>query len=66
MQNGPTRSRTLENADHQNAIAVLRPKFHINFYRLLSAWDNRHASTSATRDGSTFFRSAFVWRAKRN
>ena len=38
MKYSPTRSRTLENADDQNAIAVLPPKSHINFYWLLSTW----------------------------
>jgi hypothetical protein len=33
LQHGPTRSGILENADDQNAIALLRPKSHINFYR---------------------------------
>ena len=28
LQYGPTSSRTLENADDQNAIALLRPKSH--------------------------------------
>jgi hypothetical protein len=55
MKYSPTGSRTLENADDQNAIAVLRPKSHINFYRVLSTWDDQHASTLATRDGSILF-----------
>jgi hypothetical protein len=50
MKYSPTRSRTLENADDQNAIAVLSPKCHINFYWVLSTCKDRRASTSATRD----------------
>jgi hypothetical protein len=66
MEYGPTRSRTLKNADDQNAIALLVPKSHINSYRVLSIAEHHHASTSATRDRCTLFRSAFVGRAKRN
>jgi hypothetical protein len=40
----------LENADDQNVIALLRPKSHINFYRMLSASEHRRDSTSATGD----------------
>jgi hypothetical protein len=50
LQYSPTSSRTLENADDQNVIALLRPKSHINFYRMLSAWEHRRDSTSAARD----------------
>src|SRR5437870_10526046 len=34
LQDGPTGSDALENADHQNAIAVLPPKSHIQPYRI--------------------------------
>jgi hypothetical protein len=34
LQYGPTGSHVLENADHQNAIALLPPKFHIQPYRV--------------------------------
>jgi hypothetical protein len=50
LQYSPTGSHTLENADNQNAIALFRPKSHINFYRMLSAWEHRRDSTSATGD----------------
>jgi hypothetical protein len=50
LQYGPASSRTLENAYDQNAIALLRPKSHINFYRMLSTWEHRRDSASATRD----------------
>lgn len=33
LQYGPTGFRTLENADDQNAIVLLRPKSHTNFYK---------------------------------
>ena len=36
LQYGLTDPRALENADHQNAIALLSPKFHAKFYRMNS------------------------------
>jgi hypothetical protein len=47
LQYGPTDSNTLENADDQNAITLLPPKSHRNFYRILSTWEHRCDSTSA-------------------
>jgi hypothetical protein len=34
LQDGPTGPRTLENADHQSAIAILPPKSHSQPYRI--------------------------------
>jgi hypothetical protein len=34
LQYGPTDPQALENADHQNAIAILPPKSHIQPYRI--------------------------------
>jgi len=34
LQHGPTDPRALENADHQNAIAILPPKSHTQPYRM--------------------------------
>jgi hypothetical protein len=50
LQYGPTSSRTLENADDQNTIAILPPKSHINLSRMLSTWEHRRDSTSAKRN----------------
>jgi hypothetical protein len=49
-QYGPTDALTLENADDQNAIALLPPKSHTNFYRILSTWEHRRDSTSVRGD----------------
>jgi hypothetical protein len=34
LQYGPTDPQALENADHQNAIAILPPKSHTQPYRI--------------------------------
>jgi hypothetical protein len=65
-QYGPTDFHTLENADEQNAIALLPPKSHTNFYRILSTWEHRRDSTSAGGDRCTPFAGHWYGAAKRN
>jgi hypothetical protein len=50
LQYGPTDPRALENADHQNAIAILPPKSHTRSYlrRQLRHYLKKFPSRSAT------------------
>jgi hypothetical protein len=48
LQYGPTGSHTLENADHQNAIAILPPESHTQPYSIM-IWEYRRDCSTVAR-----------------